>query len=103
MKRVVTNVIIAVAMMLVGTVSAAKQPSAAAVYPSGTLMVSTWNGLVQEWDTSTTPPTFVKLLDTGMGAGSTAGSVFNVAGDFFVAGFCPFLLHHKPLPLSQTH
>jgi outer membrane protein assembly factor BamB len=84
-RRIVVSVAIAVAMVLVGIAAGPKQASAGGVIPNGALMVSTSNGLVQEWDTSTTPPHFVVLLDTGSPANQTIGSVFDVSGNFFVA------------------
>ena len=85
MRRIVVIVSIAVALVLAGTATRPERLSAAPVIPIGTLMVSTVNGLVQEWDTSTTPPTFVGLLDT---TGTlTFGSVFDVSGNFFVTQF----------------
>ena len=85
MRRINISMAIAVVMILVGTAGGPKRAFAAAVIPKGTLMVSTYNGLVQEWDTSTAPPTFVRLLDTG--TIQTAGSVFDVAWNFYVADF----------------
>ena len=86
MRRVVTCAAIAAALLFWGGPIASKRAAAAPVIPIGTLMVSIGNGLVQEWDTSATPPTFVALLDTGK-VGFTAGSVFDVTGDFFVTDF----------------
>lgn len=88
MKRLLTSAAIAAVLVFGGTGIGPKQASAAPVIPIGTLMVSIGNGLVQAWDTSTTPPTFVALLDTTKGAGVfTAGGVFDVAGNFFVTDF----------------
>lgn len=88
MKRIV-SVAIAVAMMLVATDSGFNQASAvpSRAIPDGTPMVSTLNGLVQEWDTDTTPPTFLGFLDTTRGADGTIGSVFDAAVNFFIADF----------------
>ena len=86
MRRMVTCAAIAAALMFGGAAIAPKRAAAVPVIPIGTLMVSIGNGLVQEWDTSTVPPTFVALLDTGK-VSFTAGSVFDVAGNFFVTDF----------------
>jgi hypothetical protein len=85
MKRIVFVMAVGVAMAMVVAAINPKKSYAGPVIPIGALMVSTSNGLVQEWDTSTTPPTFVALLDT---TGTlTFGSVFDVAGNFFVTQF----------------
>jgi len=85
MKRIVVTVAIGLATAVLVAAISPKKSYAGPVIPIGTLMVSTSNGLVQEWDTSTTPPTFIGLLDT---TGTlTFGSVFDVAGNFFVTRF----------------
>ena len=90
MKRIFRNLSIAGALMLAVAVifvaSGSRRASAAGVIPNGALMVSIGNGLVQQWDTSTTPPTFVALLDTAKIA-ITAGSMFDIAGNFYVTDF----------------
>jgi hypothetical protein len=90
MKRLFRNFSIAGALMLavamIFVASGSRRASAAGVIPNGTLMVSIGNGLVQEWDTTTTPPTFVAVLDTTVLA-VTAGSMFDIAGNFYVTDF----------------
>ncbi len=90
MKRLFRNSSIAAALGLavaaVFMASGSQRASAAGVIPNGTLMVSIGNGFVQEWDTSTTPPTFVALLNTMVDA-VTAGSMFDIAGNFYVTDF----------------
>ncbi|HYL60023.1 MAG TPA: hypothetical protein VEU51_14225 [Candidatus Acidoferrales bacterium] len=74
------------AVAAVFMVSGSQRVSAAGVIPNGALMVSIGNGFVQEWDTTTTPPTFVALLNTMVDA-VTAGSMFDIPGNFYVTDF----------------
>jgi hypothetical protein len=57
-------------------------------FPSGHVLVSVGNGLVQEWDVSGATPTLARTLDTTKGAGvETAGLAFDSAGTLYVADF----------------
>jgi hypothetical protein len=57
-------------------------------FPSGHVLVSVGNGLVQEWDVSGATPTLARTLDTTKGTGvETAGLAFDSAGTLYVADF----------------
>ena len=70
--------------LLIGLLALAVQFAAAATIATGTVMVSTGNGLVTEFDQS---GNILGQLDTTTGSLYTTGSVFDSAGNFFVTDF----------------
>src|SRR5450755_1053903 len=71
-------------VMLVGLLALTVQFAAGATIPNGTVMVSTGNGLVTEFDQD---GNILGQLDTTTGSFYTTGSVFDSAGNFFVTDF----------------
>src|SRR5689334_757130 len=90
MKRLYRKLSFAAALGLalatVIVASGSHQAFAAPVIPDGALMVGIGNGLIQQWDTSTVPPTFVRVL-TATDLSVPAGSMFDLSGNFLVTLF----------------